>query len=330
MKKNYKFTILVSVISMGIFAQVGTNFEESYGGTSDYIDLDFSTIHELDNHNNPQASVKHVSTGGELGFTTTFTPTRTGTSGTTGLSDGDAVGVHNNFTVISSTDVGFWNSGNAYIIEDSDGMITVEFDKVSLSGTATPRFQMTLWVDVTSYEVSNGGNDRIYIGLEIDDGATVIDVIDSDGGGSGGGASGDLDLAIHNGFPLEGTITNIDVDLSMYIGSSVKLIIEADFDSGSEKVIFDNILFTEGAIVDVLNQTTYTTPKIQLYPNPADNQLTFTGLANQQNFIIYNSLGTIVKSGVVKNQASIDIANLVKGVYCIQLENNRTIRFIKK
>ena len=251
MKTNFYTLILFLLGYSTVHAQVGTGFEEPFGTvTSNYVDPDFSTTHLLDNHPNPEPSVTHTSTGGEIGFTTTYTPSRTGTPGITGLSDGDAIGVHTNAGAVASTDLSSWATGQAYIIEDSDGMITVEFDEISLASTTSPRFQMDLWLDVTSYETGNGANDRVYIRLEIDGGATIIDVLDTDGGGSGGGGGGDADAYIYppSASVIEGVITNIDIDLSAHIGSNVKLIIEADFDSGSEKVLFDNINFTEGAV----------------------------------------------------------------------------------
>lgn len=264
MKKLYSLLFLSGAVFFG-YAQVGTGFEECFGGTSDYTDPDFSTTHQLPDNANPQPTVNHTYSGGELGFTTTFTPSRTGTPGTTGLSDGDAVGVLSNAYTISSTDVASWNSGNAYVIEDSDGMITVTFDVVDLSGTTNPHFQMDLWVDQTTYESSNGSNDRVYIRLEIDGGASTVDVLDSDGGGSGGGGGVDLDdvyIYPGTGTDIVEVITPIDVDLSAHVGSTVQLIIEGDFDSGSEKIIFDNIQFTEGNIVTLPVELTTFNAKI--------------------------------------------------------------------
>lgn len=245
------FILLIITTGPSIWAQVGTGFEEPYGGTANYTDPDYSTTHTLVNIANPAATVAHTSSGGELGFTCTFTPSRTGVPGTTGLSDGDAVGVHDNTTLVASTDLTTWATGQAFIVEDPDGMLSFALDAVDLAGTTNPQFSMDLWVDETSYETGNGSNDRIYIRLEIDGGATVIDVLDSDGGGSGGGSGGDIDTYTYpgSGALIEGELTNITVDLTPYVGQTVQLIIEADFDSGSEKVVFDNIDFTEGSAV---------------------------------------------------------------------------------
>ncbi len=244
------FLIIMCFAVTNIKAQIGTGFEEPFGGSFDYIDPDFITIHLLDNHATPYGSVTHTYSGGELGFTSTFTPTRTGTSGSTGLADGDALGVLANSYLVSSTDVPSWATGQGYVIEDPDGMLTIEFDIINLAGTSNPHFQMDLWVDFTSYEAGSGSNDRIFIGLDIDNGSSIVTVLDSDGGGAGGGGGGDLDSYIYpaSSSLIEAVMTNIDFDLTAYVGSTVKLFIEADFDSGSEKVILDNISFTEGAI----------------------------------------------------------------------------------
>jgi len=318
--------------SMFLMAQIGTNFEEPFGGAVDYVDLSSPSIaHVLVNNPNPQPTVNYTNTGGELGFTTTFTPSRIGTPGTTGLSDGDAVGVLDNASVISSTDVTSWSSGNAYIVEDSDGMITLEFDEISLIGTVNPRFQMDMWIDDSSYETGNGGNDRVYIRLEINGGTTVINVFDSDGGGSGGGAGGDLDAALYNGILVEGNISNIDVDLNAYVGSAVKLIIEADFDAASEKVIFDNILFTEGRYNSTLSSANYKfEDTVSLYPNPSSDFIGVSNLKLTKKYTILNMIGQVVKQGVISNQEKIYIGDFSNGLYVLKFDRKNAIKFMKK
>jgi len=333
MKKNYYLLAIMLFGYTTTNAQVGTNFDEPYGATSDYIDPDYLTEHQL--QNNPgQGTVEHINTGNELGFVSVFTPSRSGSAGSSGLSDGDTVGVYNASMIVSSTDVASWSTGNAYVIEDTDGMLTITFDTVNLSGTTNPRFQMVLWVDSTSYEFNDNANDRIYFRLEVDNGASTINILDSDGGGSGGsGASGnDMDLLTYNSINCEYTITNIDVDLTSYVGSTVQLIIEADFNTSFEKIIIDSIQFTEGSdTVLGVSENKILEKQLQVYPNPNNGSFTLNYNGNKalEQLSVFDITGKLIKSqtlkGFDKNQ-SFDFTNLAKGMYFLKIQTaNSTV-----
>lgn len=233
-------------------AQVGTGFEEPFAATAgqNYTDLNTTVAHQVPDNPIPQSSVNH---GGatELGFSTFWTPTRP-VPDNGGLSDGDQIGVFDNADVVNNFSPGAVFTGNGYEIEDTDGMLTFELETIDLSGTISPRFQMDLFVRSASYEMTNGVNDRLYIRIEIDGGASTIDIIDTDGGQSGGGSGGDLNTYLYLGTSLEGVVTNIDIDLSAFVGRTAKLILEWDCNSLSERMVFDNIQFTEGAKVGSL------------------------------------------------------------------------------
>ena len=316
------FTFLITT---SLFAQVGTGFEEPFASAAtDYVDtLNPLVTHNLIN-NAGQPSVVHTYAGGELGFQSIFIPTRTGTSAS-GLTDPDAVGVYTNVGVISSTDATTWNSGNAFIIEDPDGMVRVEFDMVSLAGTTSPQFQMDYWIDTTSYEFSDSSNDRLFIGLDIDNGTSMVTVFDSDGGGPGGGTGNDID-----DLGIEEIVQNANVDLTPYIGSNIKLIVEADFNSGSEKIIIDNITFTEGTIATLGIEETEASFEFKVYPNPVKNELHINANENITSIKVYNMLGQEVMY-IEPNMlnSKIDVSSLNSGAYFVRVSTDRKTKTIK-
>jgi len=333
MKKKYYLIVIMLFGYSTINAQVGTSFSEPLGATLDYIDTGEAYLtHQLIN-NAGQGTVNHTNLGGELGFNTMFTPSRTGAGGTDGLTDGDTVGVYDSSMVVASTDVSSWSTGNAYIIEDTDGMLTITFDTVDLTGTTNPSFQMLLWLDSSSYEFSENANDRLYIRLDVDNGASIINILDSDGGGSGGsGVNGNsLDFCTYNSQYIEYTITNIDVDLTSYIGSTVQLVIEADFNSTLERAVIDEILFTQGNNMLGVVENKILEKQLKVYPNPNNGsfKLNYTGNTALEQLSVFDITGKLIKSqtlkGFDKNQ-SFDFTNLAKGMYFLKIETvNSTV-----
>ncbi len=272
MKKNYFIlTLLLAVFSLN--AQIGTSFDEPTGatGSTRYADPSIAN-HELMNNVGQPTVMYAPGMGNELGFSSTFSNVRTDN---VGLSDTDAIGVYAGPIGTGILSVGF--SSSAYVIEDPDGDLTVKFESVDLSGTANPRFQMDLFVNSTGYEISSGANDRIYIALEINGGASPdFVIIDTDGGGRNGGSGGDIDAYTYAGSSLEATTTNIDVDISAYVGSVVNLIVIGNFNSSTEEIVFDNIMFTEGTRLSTLSvdEEEILTNSFDLYPNPSNGNVT--------------------------------------------------------
>lgn len=322
-----KLLFLASLISTGLFAQIGTGFEEpSASVTLDYADTQSPlTEHVLMNNGGGQPSVMHVYNNGELGFQTTFIPSRSGASGDDGLTDGDAFGVFTDAGIILGSDATAWTTGNAFLIEDVDGTARIEFDLVTLAGTTAPRFQMDYWVDDSTYEFSNNANDRLFIALDIDNGSSMITVFDSDGGGPGGGGSGDIDA-----LGIETTIQNVDIDLSGYIGSNVRLIIEADCNSTAERFIIDNILFTEGEIETLSISEVETSFELKVYPNPVKNELSINASETITAIKVFNILGQEVlntKSNAIQNK--LDMSSLNSGTYFVQVSADNKIKTVK-
>lgn len=72
------------------------------------------------------------------------------------------------------------------------------------------------------------------------------------------------------------------------------------------------------------------TKPISLYPNPSENQIKVSGLAETQKYKILNILGIKVSEGIIYNEEDISIQNLKSGIYFLKFENSAAIKFIKK
>jgi len=70
--------------------------------------------------------------------------------------------------------------------------------------------------------------------------------------------------------------------------------------------------------------------KIKTYPNPSTNYISLSGLAESQNYTIYNMQGKQVLRGTVTNDHKIEVKFLTKGMYLLKLENFEIIKFIKE
>jgi hypothetical protein len=65
-----------------------------------------------------------------------------------------------------------------------------------------------------------------------------------------------------------------------------------------------------------------------LYPNPVDDILYFNGNITQSSVRFYNTIGSLIMEIPLQN--SMNIENLNKGVYFVQLPNNKVFRILKE
>ena len=71
---------------------------------------------------------------------------------------------------------------------------------------------------------------------------------------------------------------------------------------------------------------------VTLYPNPAQQAVRIMGLESPEamRYQIYNTMGAVAQSGLFSPQASIDIANLPKGVYYFRIGDYQlALKFVK-
>lgn len=88
----------------------------------------------------------------------------------------------------------------------------------------------------------------------------------------------------------------------------------------------DTIVVTESQTLNVTEQDFNNI--ISLYPNPASSFIYFNGLTKNQNYIVYNTIGSKILSGNTNKE--INIQGLTNGVYLLKFENGTTKKFIKQ
>ena len=69
---------------------------------------------------------------------------------------------------------------------------------------------------------------------------------------------------------------------------------------------------------------------VKIYPNPASDFITISGLKNKENYIVYDVLGTEILKGIIIEEGEIRIKNFSNGLYFLRFDNGNTIKFIKK
>nr|WP_233194561.1 GEVED domain-containing protein [Aquimarina sp. I32.4] len=130
------------------------------------------------------------------------------------------------------------------------------------------------------------------------------------------------------------TWNNVSLDLSAYIGESLKLRFNRiTGTTWQADIAIDNVTLTTGAARNaslVSNQNTV----ISIYPNPVGGDTMNVSMTDKNNssFEIKNFIGQTVSKGNLVND--IDVSSLLSGVYFLQIttKNNRVIskRFVKR
>lgn len=70
---------------------------------------------------------------------------------------------------------------------------------------------------------------------------------------------------------------------------------------------------------------------LNIFPNPASNFITISGINEPIRFSLYNNLGIKIKSNMIsQSKNKINIQNLTKGLFFLKLENGIVFKFIKK
>ena len=68
---------------------------------------------------------------------------------------------------------------------------------------------------------------------------------------------------------------------------------------------------------------------IRVFPNPASNAITVSGITQEENYKIYNVLGAEIAQGTVSDNETISIQNFSNGLYLINFDNGNAIKFLK-
>jgi len=82
--------------------------------------------------------------------------------------------------------------------------------------------------------------------------------------------------------------------------------------------------------VNVLSNDEADLNKIAVYPNPSSDFINIANLETSEKYNVYTTTGRLVKKGVVNKSKPINIQNISKGMYFLQIENsNKSYKFIK-
>jgi hypothetical protein len=111
--------------------------------------------------------------------------------------------------------------------------------------------------------------------------------------------------------------------------SFVRLRIKAYQNGSADFIGIDNIKLAginSTLSVDYFNEKS----SLKIFPNPSSNFIEITGLATQENYEIYNTLGQEIKKGIVNENERIDIQNLTNGLYFLKLKKGNSIKFVKQ
>ncbi|MBN2664472.1 MAG: T9SS type A sorting domain-containing protein [Bacteroidales bacterium] len=103
------------------------------------------------------------------------------------------------------------------------------------------------------------------------------------------------------------------------------------------KTIFTLILISVIGISNIYSQNnddftmpTTTTKNIVISPNPSTDYINISGLANEQNYIIFDMVGQVVVSGTIRNEEKINIQNFKSGLYILKFSDRTILKFIKE
>ncbi|MFC7357334.1 T9SS type A sorting domain-containing protein [Jejudonia soesokkakensis] len=66
-----------------------------------------------------------------------------------------------------------------------------------------------------------------------------------------------------------------------------------------------------------------------IYPNPADDYITVSGLKRPTKYYIFSAIGMKVYSGYLSKNIKIDTTSLLSGLYFLELEDGIVLKFIK-
>lgn len=68
----------------------------------------------------------------------------------------------------------------------------------------------------------------------------------------------------------------------------------------------------------------------EIFPNPSSIYIKVKGTTSKANYKVYNVLGKQVSQGVVSENEKINIENLTKGLYFLNLNKHNIMKFVKK
>lgn len=140
-------------------------------------------------------------------------------------------------------------------------------------------------------------------------------------------------LKIYKGHPLNSALeligeyssTNRPYTIDNWGGDKLYLTFETDSEGQAEGWEAYYTTFTSNVEINSLNN-------VNIYPNPAHNNINITGIINS-NVAIYDIYGKLIKNYDKIDSTTLDISEMSAGIYFINVSNNngiKTIKFVKE
>ena len=80
-----------------------------------------------------------------------------------------------------------------------------------------------------------------------------------------------------------------------------------------------------------LGQEQFAGTSINIYPNPADEVLTVSGLTDTTSYNLYNATGKLLNTGQLSEiENKVDVSQLSAGLYLIQFGESSAVKFLKR
>ncbi|MGQ2985434.1 T9SS type A sorting domain-containing protein [Flavobacterium sp.] len=120
----------------------------------------------------------------------------------------------------------------------------------------------------------------------------------------------------------------VTFDLTPFIGETITLMWyhEPFLTYGNGYLILDDIVVTASNTAGIEE---FLTPKLSVYPNPASDMVTISGLADNTPVSIYTVTGQKVKDVMGSSDTRIDVSSLASGAYFVKTPVG-TVKVIKK
>ena len=84
------------------------------------------------------------------------------------------------------------------------------------------------------------------------------------------------------------------------------------------------------AIVEEITNIEHAPTNYTVFPNPSKDFIKLVGITKTEKYTIYNVLGKVIKKSVVEKNKSIDVKEIPIGLYIMEIEGAKAVRFIKK
>jgi len=132
-----------------------------------------------------------------------------------------------------------------------------------------------------------------------------------------------------NGNPMQWEYQSIPVNNLIPLTASMQLVVSiADYDPNVNitEVAFDEFYVTNNSVSELESNE----QEFSLFPNPAQNTVTFRGLLTNEPFVVHDIQGKLVFQGKCqKENESIDVSAWYSGIYFVSAQG-QVVKFCKE